>query len=384
MFPNETMVFLLFINTVPIIAHMFKKNFDKHKSLLRSRFEGVKSSYEELLRKDKRETESNIGREKRLQQVLSLYEISKDMSSCLILEDIFNIFSSTLKKSFRFSMSRFVLLKGSKVDAVYQIRLGQNINKILPDDFDRELVEISLEAKKIISIPQEDSQFARRLSVVKNFKTLIAIPLFSEESLAGILYIVDMPQLQFENFIILVNQFAIQFQKVILYKKVEEMSITDFLTGISTRRYFLERFSEEVRRSMRHKSSLSLLMLDLDHFKEKNDRFGHLVGDIILKEVAGILKMNLREIDIIGRYGGEEFSIALVGIGRDGAHQVAERIRTNIERASFKAYDEFVSTTVSIGISVFPDNGADIETLVESADRGLYRAKETGRNRICE
>jgi diguanylate cyclase (GGDEF)-like protein len=124
-------------------------------------------------------------------------------------------------------------------------------------------------------------------------------------------------------------------------------------------------------------------MLDLDHFKEKNDNFGHLVGDVILREVAHILKSNLREIDIIGRYGGEEFTIVLAGTGRNGALQVAERIRENIASAVFKAYDEVVSTTVSIGVSVFPDDGANIDSLIEAADKALYKAKETGRNRIC-
>jgi len=181
---------------------------------------------------------------------------------------------------------------------------------------------------------------------------------------------------------ILSSQFAIQFQKVILYNKVQEMSITDSLTQVSTRRYFLERTAEELRRSMRHKTNLSFLMLDLDHFKEKNDKFGHLVGDVILKQVAAMLSENLREIDIIGRYGGEEFSIVLSGIGREGAMQVAERIRQNIEAAVFKAYDEVVSTTVSIGVSVFPDDGVDVNSLIESADKALYKAKESGRNKI--
>ena len=186
-----------------------------------------------------------------------------------------------------------------------------------------------------------------------------------------------------ENFIILSGQFAIQFQKIILYKKVQELSITDFLTEVSTRRYFLKRFSEEIRRAIRHKSNLALLMLDLDHFKEKNDRFGHLVGDVILKEVAGILKADLRETDLIGRYGGEEFAIVLTRTDRHRAVQVAERIRENVERTVFKAYDELVSTTVSIGVSVFPDEGVDIKTLIEVADKALYKAKESGRNRIC-
>jgi diguanylate cyclase (GGDEF)-like protein len=161
------------------------------------------------------------------------------------------------------------------------------------------------------------------------------------------------------------------------------MSITDSLTEVSTRRHFLERFFEEVRRSMRHKANLSLLMLDLDHFKEKNDKFGHLVGDVILKEVAKVLKSSLREIDIIARYGGEEFTIVLTGTGREGAFQVAGRIRQDIEGVIFRAYDEVVSTTVSIGVAVFPDDGVDVDSLLEASDRALYKAKETGRNKVC-
>lgn len=385
LFPYEAIIFVLFINMLPVMAERFKRDFNRHKAHMRSRFEEVKNSYEELMHKDKQQIESNLEREKRLHQVLSLYEISKDMSTCLTFEDIFTIFSATLKKSFRFRLCRLVFLKESRdIEAVYQIELGRRVSKVMLNDFDKELVTIALETRKTISIStQEELQSLRRLSIIKNFETLISIPLVAEGRIAALIYIENIPKMHFENFTILTGQLAIQFQKVILYKKVQEISITDSLTGISIRRHFLERFTEEIRRSMRHKSNLSLLMLDLDHFKESNDRFGHLVGDVILKEVADILRSNLREIDIIGRYGGEEFAIVLAGIGRNGAFQVAGRIRENIENMVFKAYDEVVSTTVSIGVSVFPDDGVDVESLIESADRALYNAKESGRNRVC-
>ena len=132
---------------------------------MRSRFEEAKNAYEELMHKDKYEIESNIEREKKLQQVFSLYEISKDMSSCLFFEDIFNIFSVTLKKSFRFKLYRLVLLKeNAEIDTVYQIELGARVNKVIPDEFDRELVRIGVETRHMISVsPQEGSPFLRRL-----------------------------------------------------------------------------------------------------------------------------------------------------------------------------------------------------------------------------
>jgi diguanylate cyclase (GGDEF)-like protein len=381
----ETILLILFLNILPFIAEKFKRNFNTHKLLLRRKLEDVRKLYEDIARKDKQEVESNLEIERKIQQVSSLYEISKDMSCCLSFEDIFNIFSSSLKKSFRFRLARLVLIKDSKelIDSVYQIELGRPPAKAAPDKLDKELIDIAFEIKKeVVITAQGDSPFYRRIAIIKDFETLISMPIIAEDRIVGVFYIENMPYLYFDNFIILTNQFAIQLQKIILYKKIQEMAITDSLTEVSTRRYFLERFSEEIRRSMRRKTNLSFLMLDLDHFKEKNDSYGHLVGDVILKEIANVLKSSLREIDIIGRYGGEEFGIVLTGIGREGSLQVAERLRSGIEHVVFTAYDETVSTTVSIGISVFPDDGVDRNSLIESADRALYKAKAQGRNRV--
>jgi len=381
----ETILFVIFFSVIPFIAEKFKRNFNAYKFKMRNELESVRMSYDNLMGADKKQLESNLEIERKTQQVSSLYEISKEMSECLAFEDIFDIFSSVLKKSFRFRLARLVLLKepNNQVDSVYEIELGRAYAKVAPDNFDRELIDVILqERKEILISSMEDPHFSRRLFIIKDFDTLIAMPLISEEKISGILYIENISRVYFENFLILAGQFAIQLHKVILYKKVQEMAITDSLTEVSTRRYFLERFREEIRRSMRRKSSMSFLMIDLDYFKEKNDKFGHLVGDVILKEIAGVLKSTLREIDIIGRYGGEEFTVVLAGIGREGALQAAERIRSSVEHSVFKAYDEKVSVTISIGISAFPEDGVDEHTLIESADRALYRAKEKGRNRV--
>lgn len=382
----EVVIFILFFNAIPFIAERSKRNFSAHKFRMREELESVRASYDSLMRMDKQQMESNLEIDRKTQQVASLYEISKDMSACLSFEDIFNIFSSYLKKSFRFRLARLALLKdaGGQIDSVYEIELGRSFTRQAPDNFDKEILGIVCETQKTLSIsPQEESPFHRRLSVVKDFETLIAAPLLYEGKIAGILYVENIPRQYFENFLILAGQFAIELKRVILYKKVQDMAITDSLTGVSTRRHFLERFREELRRSMRRKSSVSFLMLDLDYFKEKNDKFGHLVGDVILKEVAGVLKSSLREIDIIGRYGGEEFCAVLSGIDREGAMQVAERLRSGVEHSAFKAYNEKTSVTVSIGVASFPEDGVDENSLIESADKALYRAKEKGRNQIC-
>lgn len=392
----ETIVFIIFFSIIPFIAEKFKRNFSTYKFTLRNELESVRMSYDNLMEADKKQLESNLEIERKTQQVSSLYEISKEMSGCLAFEDIFDIFSSVIKRSFRFRLARLVLLKDvirlpkppsaaseAEIDSVYEIKFGRPYAKAAPDNFDREIIDVILqEREEILISPMEETQFSRRLLIIKDFDTLIAMPLISEEKISGVLYIENIPRVYFENFLILAGQFAIQLHKVILYKKVQEMAITDSLTEVSTRRYFIERFREEIRRSMRRKSSMSFLMIDLDYFKEKNDKFGHLVGDVILKEVALVLKSTLREIDIIGRYGGEEFTVVLAGIGREGALLAAERIRSSVEHSVFKAYDEKVSVTISIGISTFPEDGVDEHTLIESADRALYRAKEKGRNRV--
>jgi diguanylate cyclase len=122
-------------------------------------------------------------------------------------------------------------------------------------------------------------------------------------------------------------------------------------------------------------------MIDIDYFKTCNDEFGHLVGDAVLRETAAIMKKNLREIDIIGRYGGEEFSVILPDTPKDGALVVGERMRKAVETTGISAYDENINVKISIGIATYPDDADEINQLIDRADQMLYKAKETGRNK---
>jgi diguanylate cyclase (GGDEF)-like protein len=165
---------------------------------------------------------------------------------------------------------------------------------------------------------------------------------------------------------------------------LELQSITDPLLGIYNRRYLDHRLTEEVDRAKRYGLPLSVLMLDLDHFKDVNDHFGHLVGDKVLAGIGEVLKVNTRRSDIAARYGGEELVMVLPNTGSEDALQMAERLRAVLERARYAAGDaEQFSCTVSIGVASFGRETNPVATdLLRQADTAMYRAKSTGRNRI--
>ena len=166
---------------------------------------------------------------------------------------------------------------------------------------------------------------------------------------------------------------------------LDALAHRDPLTDLLNRRALAVQLHNELERVRRYDAPLSVLMLDLDHFKTVNDTYGHLVGDSVLAELGRVLLRGTRSVDIVARYGGEEFVIALPETTYDGAMAYAERLRERIEAHAFRsASAQPVSLTASIGIATFPAPGVDgFETLLASADAALYRAKQEGRNRVA-
>jgi len=169
-----------------------------------------------------------------------------------------------------------------------------------------------------------------------------------------------------------------------LLHKLEIMAITDHLTEIYNRRHFEEILKREFARALRYNLHLSCLMCDIDHFKRINDTYGHAAGDTVLKETARLIASSIREIDIVGRWGGEEFAVLLTQAKKEDARKVAERIRREVEGHRFHALPENERVTISIGVAGIPENGEidNWEKLIKYADEALYRAKRNGRNRI--
>ncbi len=160
--------------------------------------------------------------------------------------------------------------------------------------------------------------------------------------------------------------------------ELQRASLTDGLTRIANRAAFDRRLEEEVYRAKRYKAELSLVMLDVDKFKEYNDSFGHPAGDAVLQEVARLLRSRARPSDLVARYGGEEFAVILTTTGRDRAQAVAESLRAMIEGGVFPNR----SITVSVGVAALNGQIADPGALLQAADKALYAAKRGGRNRV--
>ncbi|MBA3817927.1 MAG: diguanylate cyclase [Deltaproteobacteria bacterium] len=158
----------------------------------------------------------------------------------------------------------------------------------------------------------------------------------------------------------------------------------DSLTRLFNKRYLLERLDHELKFSRRHGAALSLLMLDLDHFKQINDTRGHLAGDAVLANLASVLMKAVRDEDVVARFGGEEIAVVLRATPIEPATLLADRLRVLVERTVTKHQGLELRATVSIGVSGFPSTKADtVEELMEAADRALYRAKQQGRNRVA-
>ena len=180
-------------------------------------------------------------------------------------------------------------------------------------------------------------------------------------------------------------------ETVALLRKIEEqrteltrLATLDELTGLYNRRFFLRRLHDEIERAARYGSPLTLLLLDVDHFKRVNDTYGHLVGDTVLASLAEVIRSTFRRTDMAARYGGEEFCALLTQTDLAGAEQVAERLRQGFAASPVELQDGTrLTVTCSAGLAEFGKDGADGTTLLKVADARLYRAKAAGRNRVC-
>jgi diguanylate cyclase (GGDEF)-like protein len=221
-------------------------------------------------------------------------------------------------------------------------------------------------------------------------KSEMAVPMISRGRTIGVLNAESVELGAFSEkdekiLTVLAGSAAMAYENARLQKQLEDLSTTDELTGVHNFRYFNERFRDEERRARRYDQPLSLIMVDLDWFKNCNDTYGHQAGNLVLRGIARIIKTVVRDTDIVCRYGGEEFIIILPQTLTSDAREIGERIRSEVERSEFaeEGLSKNVHVTVSVGISTYPENGGTAERLIDLVDRALYQAKGQGKNRVC-
>jgi diguanylate cyclase (GGDEF)-like protein len=215
-----------------------------------------------------------------------------------------------------------------------------------------------------------------RLPLGGEYETLAVLTAFLITNVYGIFVSRRFNQSRRQQYILLLKEKKSR-------KELKLLAMTDSLTGVHNRRHFMSKASEELERTKRYGYPLSIMIFDLDNLKDVNDKYGHDAGDEVIRFFAKYCSSQLRSIDQLARFGGDEFVALLAQAGQDDAKEVAERIRTSIEDLEIQIDQEIITTTVSVGLTTTTDGDISVEELIKRADQALYDAKNNGRNQIA-
>ncbi|MFH1825322.1 MAG: diguanylate cyclase [Candidatus Firestonebacteria bacterium] len=325
---------------------------------------------------------------RRVRDISTLLNSAKELNFSLDIEGIGSVILYTSKEHINASSAiLFLLLNEEETTLYFNLATGYS-NKIditfnIKDNFCNYLIK-SKKVEKFSNIKTNCND----LESIKKLEELnceICAPLVFKERLSGILIIgsskayLPYQDSDLEFLSALINIATVALESSYLHI----LSITDGLTKAYLRRYFTFRLEEEVERVKRYGGGISLLMIDLDHFKKVNDTYGHQAGDKILVEFVEIVRGISRATDSVARYGGEEFAIVATETSLEGAKMYADRIRVITEKHLFDIGSLKINITISIGVAGFPRDAETTQDLIKRADEALYRAKKSGRNQVC-
>ncbi len=257
---------------------------------------------------------------------------------------------------------------------------------------DRGLLQIVFEKEQVVNRQFQSAEYISRLSHKEKpnltLQSLLAVPVPTDSGVDMVLCVEAVKTHRFsehhQNLLTSIARAAgFALSRARLYEEKEHLASRDGLTGVINHRTFQETFQNEILRAQRYGHVLAVLLLDIDFFKKVNDTYGHPIGDRVLVEVAAVLQQQVRAgIDVVARYGGEEFVCLLIDVSRTQAAESAERIRRGIEEKVFDVGAQSLKVTLSIGVALFPEDGRHGKDVLERSDKALYRAKESGRNRV--
>ncbi len=337
--------------------------------------------------------ESDVELRKHVQHLVDLHDLVRKLVSTIDYEDVVDAILRGLNNAIGSECCSLLIKDNSGVaiylysrsvldsDAVEAIKSGmlsywESMGNELPGD---DLVKLALRTGSYIT--SSGSAEAIRSNAI--------IPLVIQTRVMGLLGAHDrgtnaIPKEKELILYLMSGQIASVLDNASLHQHTRLLASTDGLTGLLNYRSFQERLQHEFERSRRYGSNLSLILVDIDNFKQVNDSYGHQQGDIVLRGIATILKRWSREVDILARYGGEEFVMILPETNLENAYQVAERIRREAEGHIFELPNAKVKVTVSLGVASYPHHGiTSKDMLIEGADDAMYRAKKMGKNKVC-
>jgi diguanylate cyclase (GGDEF)-like protein len=333
-----------------------------------------------------------------LKQELNFFEeVSKTITSTLDLNNILSTIMKKAKKLIKAEAWSFLLIDEEAGDLVFEKTSGKKKNKKkvkknrlkigegIAGWVAQELIPVVI--PDVSTDPRFSSKIDRQITL--KTKTIMCVPIKSKGNILGVLEIVNKttnePFTKDDLNLILriVDHAAIAIERASLYQKMEELSITDDLTKLFNTRYLNRTLEIEINRANRHHTSLSLIFMDVDHFKTINDNYGHIVGSKLLVEMGQLLIKCLRTVDIVARYGGDEFVIVLPQTPPNNAIQIAERIRKTMEHNVFLKKDGYsLKLTASFGVASYPESAKSKEELLRLADEAMYRVKYQTRNGV--
>ncbi len=333
----------------------------------------------------------------------AIADILHELTDSLKPDEIYHILARRVARALNISRCSLVLAKPGDVYgtvvAAYENPMLRNL-RIELARYPEMLKALESDQPVIIGDVSSDPLFVdvramwAKSGIPVPTQSVVALPFRMREEQSGVLYLrtvqgespLSRDDAQFADTVIKAAVAAIEkahdFETVVSDKeRLETLAATDALTGCQNRRALLEAVEREVDRARRYNLVLAILMIDIDHFKRINDTLGHLVGDIVLRQLGEMLRRDARSVDAVARYGGEEFVVLLPETAAHGAMIFADRMRQRIQNFSFGDPARQVKLTVSVGVACFPDPAVDTpESFIALADAALYRAKAAGRN----
>jgi diguanylate cyclase (GGDEF)-like protein len=329
----------------------------------------------------------NAQLEKSLNEIVTIYEYVKKLSSTMDFGEAVRTLEGTLRLLVQFSAGKLFVIENKDVSKIYCIQheeSGRALEISGLGEYEKNIISKMVKNPQIIVYEKGKMTSLGRFP--SEVETLIALPLLVEKQLVAVIVLENIQLSSTDKIHFITLQFAMEVKKAQLYGKVNELSKIDSLTHLYLRRHFMELLANELDRGCRQNQSMTFLMLDVDYFKKYNDEYGHLVGDLILKKVGGILKEKSREIDLLCRYGGDEFALALPRTNLQEAYTVAERLRRAVGEHLFHVAKEQFQITISVGITICEPEKMDqdkiADMIIDLADKALYEAKALGRNRV--